>query len=572
MPEATDSRPEQAPRPDSPETASKGELVSPRVLLVEDEPGIVDFVRRGLEADGLVVETALDGVSGERLALGGDFDAVVLDLMLPGRSGLEILQTVRSAKPSMPVIVLTARGEVEDRVAGLNAGAVDYLVKPFSLAELVARVRAQLRVVEQASASSLRAEDIEVNLLTRKAHRGGRPITLSTTEFELLAHLLRHHGQVLSREQILSAVWGYEHDPATNVVDVYVGYLRRKLGQPGDPAPIFTVRLCRLSPRQHELSNARARRSPRAGWPALAAGGMGNHRGARLHGHLFRGRLRRHGHAGATADRQRDLRRCRRSGTRPGALGRPTPTRVARAADSYVHDQSFAASSTVLFTLVPSAATSTNRPELFLATRPTTARRVAEQGQENRLSRKLLDDPRRLLDAVAARCRRPARAQALGAPASAACVDDGRRWRAAIGVKRAQAGVARAFILAGVARTALGLLLASYLIGSSRLAPAAAHGRGRRARRCRRPASAYPRSRQPGARGAGAHRRLQPHARPPDRGVRGSASVRRRRLARAANSADGDPRAAGTARRPERSVGWPTCVGSSISFRPRLRA
>ena len=214
----------------------------PRVLLVEDEPGIVDFVRRGLEADGLVVEAALDGADGERLALSGDFDAVVLDLMLPGRSGLEILETVRSAKPSMPVIVLTARGEVEDRVAGLNAGAVDYLVKPFSLAELVARVRAHLRVVEQASASSLRAEDIEVDLLTRKAHRGGRAVTLSTTEFELLVHLLRHHGQVLTREQILSAVWGYEHDPATNVVDVYVGYLRRKLGQPGDPAPIFTVR------------------------------------------------------------------------------------------------------------------------------------------------------------------------------------------------------------------------------------------------------------------------------------------------------------------------------------------
>ena len=200
-------------------SAIKDALVPSRVLLIEDEPGIVDFVRRGLESD-----------------------AVVLDLMLPGRSGLEILETVRSAKPSMPVIVLTARGEIEDRVAGLNAGAVDYLVKPFSLAELVARVRAHLRVVEQASASTLRAEDIEVNLLTRKAHRGGRALTLSTTEFELLVHLLRHHRQVLTREQILSAVWGYEHDPATNVVDVYIGYLRRKLGQPGDPAPIFTVR------------------------------------------------------------------------------------------------------------------------------------------------------------------------------------------------------------------------------------------------------------------------------------------------------------------------------------------
>jgi two-component system, OmpR family, response regulator len=224
-------------------SATAGDEVAPvRVLLIEDEPGIVDFVRRGLQADGFVVEAALEGIAGERLALSGDFDAVVLDLMLPGRSGLEILATVRRVKPTLPVIVLTARGEIEDRVGGLDAGAVDYLVKPFSVAELVARVRAHLRVVEQASASTLRGDGIEVNLLTRKAHRSGRAVALSSTEFELLAFLLRHRGQVLSREQLLSAVWGYEHDPATNVVDVYVGYLRRKLAQPGDPAPIFTVR------------------------------------------------------------------------------------------------------------------------------------------------------------------------------------------------------------------------------------------------------------------------------------------------------------------------------------------
>jgi DNA-binding response OmpR family regulator len=218
------------------------QLDAARVLLIEDEPGIVDFVRRGLEAQGFAVEAALDGEEGERLALGGGFDAIVLDLMLPGRSGLEILGAVRRARPSLPVIVLTARGEIEDRVEGLEAGAVDYLVKPFSMAELVARVRAQLRVVAHASARALKAEDIEVDLLTRKVQRGGRMVALSTTEFELLVYLLRHHGQVVSREQILSSVWGYEHDPATNVVDVYVGYLRRKLGQPGDPAPIFTVR------------------------------------------------------------------------------------------------------------------------------------------------------------------------------------------------------------------------------------------------------------------------------------------------------------------------------------------
>ena len=213
-----------------------------RVLLIEDEPGIVDFVRRGLEAEGFAVEAALDGIEGERLALKGGFDAIVLDLMLPGRGGLEVLESVRRATPSVPVIVLTARGEIEDRVEGLESGAVDYLVKPFSMAELAARVRAQLRVIAQASASTLSAEDIEVDLLSRRVRRDGQAVALSTTEFELLVFLLRHHRQVVSREQILSSVWGYEHDPATNVVDVYVGYLRRKLGRPGSPAPIFTVR------------------------------------------------------------------------------------------------------------------------------------------------------------------------------------------------------------------------------------------------------------------------------------------------------------------------------------------
>jgi two-component system OmpR family response regulator len=217
-------------------------LTAARVLLIEDEPGIVDFVRRGLEAEGFAVEAAGDGEEGERLALKGGFDAIVLDLMLPGRGGLEILASVRRVTPNVPVIVLTARGEIEDRVRGLEAGAVDYLVKPFSLAELVARVRAQLRILAEASSSTLRAEDIEMNLLTRKVRRGERAVQLSTTEFELLAYLIRHHGQAISREEILSSVWGYQHDPATNVVDVYVGYLRRKLGSREDPAPIFTVR------------------------------------------------------------------------------------------------------------------------------------------------------------------------------------------------------------------------------------------------------------------------------------------------------------------------------------------
>jgi DNA-binding response OmpR family regulator len=239
---AADSRPDRAVHSPAVRSGVEArELDRPRVLLIEDEPGIVDFVRRGLEAEGFAVEAAGDGVQGERMALAGSFDAILLDLMLPGRGGLEVLESLRLAMPGAPVIVLTARGGIDDRVEGLDAGAADYLVKPFSMAELVARVRAQLRMVAQASAT-LRAEGIEVDLLTRRVGRGGQSVTLSTTEFELLVYLMRHHGQVVSREQILSAVWGYEHDPATNVVDVYVGYLRRKLAGSGEPAPIFTVR------------------------------------------------------------------------------------------------------------------------------------------------------------------------------------------------------------------------------------------------------------------------------------------------------------------------------------------
>jgi two-component system, OmpR family, response regulator len=214
-----------------------------RVLVVEDEPGIVDFVCRGLEGEGFSVVGVMDGVEGERLALSESFDVIVLDLMLPGRGGLDVLASVRRVKPGVPVIVLSARGEIEDRVTGLDSGAADYLVKPFSLAELVARVRAQLRMFAHAStATTLSAEGIEVDLLTRRVHRDGRTVALSSTEFELLVLLLRHQGQVLSREQILSSVWGYQHDPSTNIVDVYVGYLRRKLAQPDAPVPIFTVR------------------------------------------------------------------------------------------------------------------------------------------------------------------------------------------------------------------------------------------------------------------------------------------------------------------------------------------
>jgi DNA-binding response OmpR family regulator len=202
------------------------------ILVIEDEPGIVDFLERGLRAHGFDVVSALDGESGIARAQAEDVDLVVLDLMLPGRSGLEVLGWLRSSRPGLPVIVLTALDEVEHRVTGLDAGATDYLTKPFSLNELAARIRAQLRMAAQATQTTT-LKGIEIDLLSREVRRDGQLVRLSTTEFELLTYLMRNRGQVLSREQILRAVWGYDYDPGTNVVDVYVGYLRRKLRHPG---------------------------------------------------------------------------------------------------------------------------------------------------------------------------------------------------------------------------------------------------------------------------------------------------------------------------------------------------
>jgi DNA-binding response OmpR family regulator len=203
--------------------------LSSRILIVEDEPGIVDFVERGLRGQGFEVTTALDGETGIAKARSEGIDLVVLDMMLPGRSGWEVLEALHQTEPALPVIVLTALAEVENRVAGLDSGAADYLTKPFSLAELAARIRAQLRVAAHTPRTTLSAGDIEINLLSREVRRAGEHVRVSTTEFELLVYLMRNRDQVLTREQILRAVWGYEHDPGTNVVDVYIGYLRRKL-------------------------------------------------------------------------------------------------------------------------------------------------------------------------------------------------------------------------------------------------------------------------------------------------------------------------------------------------------
>jgi DNA-binding response OmpR family regulator len=212
------------------------------ILVVEDEAAISDFVARGLEAEGYKVGTAADGIEGERLALGGSPDLVILDRMLPRRDGIEVLAAIRKVKPGLPVIVLSAKGEIADRVEGLDRGATDYVTKPFAFAELAARVRAGLRRPDAEVATELEAGGIKLDLLARQASRDGLSVRLSERESDLLAHLMRHAGKVCSHREILASVWGYDHDPGTNVVQVYIGYLRRRLALPGSPAPIETVR------------------------------------------------------------------------------------------------------------------------------------------------------------------------------------------------------------------------------------------------------------------------------------------------------------------------------------------
>lgn len=213
-----------------------------RILVVEDEASIADFLVRGLEAEGHAVRRAADGLEGESLALEADVDLVILDRMLPGRDGLDVLAAIRAAKPSLPVILLTARDSVADRVEGLDRGATDYVTKPFSFEELAARVRAHLRQPASEVATELEAGGVRLDLVARRAQRDGHSVRLSERESELLAHLMRHAGKVCSHREILAAVWGYDHDPGTNVVQVYIGYLRRRLSLPDSPAPIETVR------------------------------------------------------------------------------------------------------------------------------------------------------------------------------------------------------------------------------------------------------------------------------------------------------------------------------------------
>jgi two-component system, OmpR family, response regulator QseB len=213
-----------------------------RILIAEDEPRVASFLEKGLRSSGFATTVVADGIAASTLARDDDFDLLVLDLGLPGKDGLEVLRELRSAGQRLPVIVLTARGDPDDRVAGLETGADDYLPKPFYLEELVARIRARLRggggAPEEQQQQQLRVDDVALDLRTRWASVAGQTVELSAREFELLRAFLEHPNQVMSREQLLALVWGYDYDPGSNVVDVYVGYLRRKLG----PGRLETVR------------------------------------------------------------------------------------------------------------------------------------------------------------------------------------------------------------------------------------------------------------------------------------------------------------------------------------------
>ncbi|MGD9702027.1 MAG: response regulator transcription factor [Acidimicrobiia bacterium] len=209
-----------------------------RILIAEDEERIVSFLEKGLRSVGYTTLAVADGIDALALARDDSFDLLVLDLGLPGIVGHEVLRRMRARGERMPVIILSARAGVEDTVAGLEGGADDYVTKPFRFEELLARIRVRLKDAGPAESTVLRAGEITLDLRTRRAALGDRVVELTAREFALLETLIHHAGQVMSREQLLSHVWGYDFDPGSNVVDVYIRYLRRKLG--GDA--IETVR------------------------------------------------------------------------------------------------------------------------------------------------------------------------------------------------------------------------------------------------------------------------------------------------------------------------------------------
>lgn len=218
-------------------------LIPMRVLVIEDDPDVGAYLVKALREIGAVVDRAADGREGLFLAASEPYDVLVVDRMLPGLDGLSILRTLRASANTVPALVLSALGDVDDRVAGLRAGGDDYLVKPFAFAELHARIEALLRRARpEAAATTLRVGDLQMDLLSREVARGGRRIDLQPREFRLLEYLMHHTGQVVSRTMLLENVWDYHFDPQTNVVDVHVSRLRRKIETAGDAPLLHTVR------------------------------------------------------------------------------------------------------------------------------------------------------------------------------------------------------------------------------------------------------------------------------------------------------------------------------------------
>jgi len=212
-----------------------------RVLVVEDEKKTAAFIAKALQAEGFVVEISHNGNDGLLLATTNAFDALILDIMLPGRDGLSVLRQLREKKNATPILLLSARGEVNERVDGLNAGADDYLPKPFVLAELVARVRALARRSGDAKSTLLQVADLSLDTITRRAVRGGAALELTTREYRLLEFLMRVPGRICGRMTILENVWDYNFDPGTNIVDVYIRRLREKIDTV-EPKLLHTIR------------------------------------------------------------------------------------------------------------------------------------------------------------------------------------------------------------------------------------------------------------------------------------------------------------------------------------------
>ena len=213
-----------------------------RILIVEDEPKVASFIRRALEEESYAVDVCSDGIQGRDLASEVDYDLIILDLMLPGLPGIDVLKAVRDAKVVTPILILTARSKVDQRVKGLDAGADDYLTKPFAIEELIARVRALLRRASGDTAGILQVDDLILNPISHEVTRDGQRIDLTSKEYALLEYMMRNTGRVLTRPMIAEHVWDLDFDTFTNVIDVYISYLRNKIDRGYARGLIHTIR------------------------------------------------------------------------------------------------------------------------------------------------------------------------------------------------------------------------------------------------------------------------------------------------------------------------------------------